>query len=1021
MPSSSFQDIILKLQNYWAERGCVIWQPYYTQVGAGTMNPATFLRVLGPEPWNVAYVEPSVRPDDGRYGENPNRLQMHYQFQVILKPDPGNPQELYLESLKAIGIDPRQHDIRFVEDNWEQPAISAWGLGWEVWLDGQEITQFTYFQQVGGMPLDPVAVEITYGLDRILIALNDAPAIWGEPWAPGISYGDVRRREEYEHSKYYYEVAGVERARQMYELYAAECEACLAQGLVLPAHDYVLKCSHTFNILDARGAIGVTERQGYFRRMREMARRVAEAYLVQRKELEYPLLKEVTQESGNQAIRETLIPNQLIPNSFLLEIGTEELPAADVDTALAQLRERVPLWLAELGLKHGSVRVSATPRRLAVFVESLSPRQPDREDLAKGPSADRAFDKDGVATPAAMGFAKGKGVTVKELEIREFDGNNYVVAIVKQTGKPAPEVLAAALPSFIAGIKFEKSMKWNDSGIAFSRPLRWFVALLGETVIPFEYAGVQAGNVSRGLRPYGSPDTVIPSADAYFDVMREAGILLDSDERSAAIVAMVKAAAASVGGEAIIEPGLLAEVTNLVEMPTAVLGGFNADFLALPRDVLISVMKKHQRYFPVQGLKVEGLKVKSEDQPATIQPSNLPTLLPYFIAIRNGDSEYLETVKHGNEHVLGARFADANFFVREDVKEPLEFYRAGLEKLIFQTKLGSMLDKSGRIENIAMNLARALGLNDTDLGHVRDAAHLCKADLTTQMVTEMTSLQGIIGREYALRSGVAKEAADAIGEQYQPVPQTKIGLVVALADRIDSLVGLFAAGLAPTGTKDPFGLRRAAIGTVQPLIVYDLDFDLRQAISDAAKLQPILTTGPEIQAQVLEFVTGRLKVVLADNGFRYDVVDAVLAAQSHNPASAARAARALQGWVERVDWENILPAFARCVRITRSQTVDPSMGLRAGDKPSTVNPDLFVEPTEKHLYHAIQSTVSGPPSTVDEFLNAVVILTPAITIFFDRVLVMAEDVKVKENRLALLQSIASLSTGIADLSKLSGF
>ncbi|MEJ5224760.1 MAG: glycine--tRNA ligase subunit alpha, partial [Anaerolineales bacterium] len=239
----TFQSIILQLQNFWAERGCVIWQPYYTQVGAGTMNPATFLRVLGPEPWNVAYVEPSVRPDDGRYGENPNRLQMHYQFQVILKPDPGNPQEIYLESLKAIGIDPRQHDIRFVEDNWEQPAISAWGLGWEVWLDGQEITQFTYFQQVGGLTLDPVAVEITYGLDRILIALNDAPAIWGEPWVEGITYGDVRRHEEYEHSKYYYEIADVERARQMYELYAAECNACLEQGLVLPAHDYVLKCS----------------------------------------------------------------------------------------------------------------------------------------------------------------------------------------------------------------------------------------------------------------------------------------------------------------------------------------------------------------------------------------------------------------------------------------------------------------------------------------------------------------------------------------------------------------------------------------------------------------------------------------------------------------------------------------------------------------------------------------------------------------------------------------------------------
>src|SRR6185503_3958178 len=294
---SSFQEIILKLQDFWASHGCLITQPYYTQVGAGTMNPNTFLRVLGPEPWNVAYVEPSVRPDDGRYGENPNRFQLHTQFQVILKPDPAaggraGPQELYLESLKAFGIDPRQHDIRFVEDNWEQPAISAWGLGWEVWLDGQEITQFTYFQQVGGITLDPVAVEITYGLERILIGLHNVKAAWDLPWSDSITYGEVRRQEEFEHSKYYYEVGNIESMKEIFERFEAEAKAALAQGLVIPAYDYVLKCNQTFNILDARGAVGVTERQGYFRRMRELARRVGEVYLEQRKALEYPLLHE---------------------------------------------------------------------------------------------------------------------------------------------------------------------------------------------------------------------------------------------------------------------------------------------------------------------------------------------------------------------------------------------------------------------------------------------------------------------------------------------------------------------------------------------------------------------------------------------------------------------------------------------------------------------------------------------------------------------------------------------------------
>ncbi|HEU4745446.1 MAG TPA: glycine--tRNA ligase subunit alpha, partial [Anaerolineales bacterium] len=655
----NFQQVILTLQQFWADRGAIVWQPYYTQVGAGTMNPATFLRVLGPEPWNVAYVEPSIRPDDGRYGENPNRFQQHYQFQVILKPDPGNPQEIYLDSLKAIGIDPRQHDIRFVEDNWEQPAISAWGLGWEVWLDGQEITQFTYFQQVGGVTLDPVAVEITYGLERILIGLHNVKAAWDLPWTDSITYGEVRRQEEFEHSKYYYEVGNIESMREIFERFEAEAKAALEAGLVVPAYDYVLKCNQTFNVLDARGAVGVTERQGYFRRMRELARRVGEAYLEQRKALEYPLLKDEGGKQKDESRRRKVEDKSskpgiiLHPSSFLLEIGTEELPPSDVDTAVAQLRERVPALLQDLSLEHGPVRIEGTPRRLVVSVEALSPNQPDREDLVKGPPADKAFDKDGIALPAAMGFAKKNNVNTKDLQVREEGGGKYVFAVVSQKGRPTPEVLAEALPKLVEGIKFEKSMRWNESGVVFSRPIRWFMALLGGMVIPFEYAGIVSGNNTRGLRPYDSPEIAVPSAERYFDVIREAGVVLDKEERKASIVEQVNQSAVLVGGEAIIEEGLLNEVTNLVEMPTAVMGGFDRESLSLPRDVLISVMKKHQRYFPV----------------SSIQSSNL---LPHFIAIRNGDDIGIDIVRQGNEHVLGARFADANFFVREDLKRPLE-------------------------------------------------------------------------------------------------------------------------------------------------------------------------------------------------------------------------------------------------------------------------------------------------------------------------------------------------------------
>ncbi|HEY5730456.1 MAG TPA: glycine--tRNA ligase subunit beta [Anaerolineales bacterium] len=1007
MPKSSFQEIILKLQDFWAAHGCLITQPYYTQVGAGTMNPNTFLRVLGPEPWNVGYVEPSVRPDDGRYGENPNRFQLHTQFQVILKPDPGNPQELYLDSLKALGIDPRQHDIRFVEDNWEQPAISAWGLGWEVWLDGQEITQFTYFQQMGGVALDPVSVEITYGLERILIALNNAKAIWDEDYGAGVTYGEIRRREEFEHSKYYFETADVERVRAMYDLFSAEADACLEQGLIVPAHDYVLKCSHSFNILDTRGAISVAERQAFFRRMRELARRVAEGYEEQRKELEYPLLKETSPLSQRErAEGQGEVPTK--PATFLLEIGVEELPANDVDTAYEALSSRVPTLLKELYLDHGDVRVFTTPRRLVVSIDSLSPNQPDREDLVKGPPADKAIvghvsdvtesvgGESHVAnvtyTKAAEGFARKNGIKVEDLEIREEGGGKYVFAVVKQKGRPTPEILAESLPKLVESIKFEKSMRWNESGVAFSRPIRWYVAILGDMVIPFEYAGVASGNTSRGLRPYDSPEIKISFADKYFDVIRESGITLDKEERKASIVEQVNEAASLVGGEAIIEEGLLNEVANLIEMPTAVMGGFNEEFLSLPRDVLISVMKKHQRYFPVQSVRA------SHDSP----------LQAHFIAIRNGDDIGVNTVREGNEHVLGARFADADFFVREDVKRKLEEYRPKLASLTFHTKLGSMLDKSDRMSKLELELEPYFGLTEDEKKDARRATYLAKADLSTFMVTEMTSLQGVIGSEYALRSGETHSSSDAIGQQYLTVPTSKVALAVAISDRLDSLVGLFAAGLVPTGTKDPFGLRRAAIGVVQPLIEHDVDFDLVDAVKKSAKTQPI-EVNDEAQAKILEFITGRLSVVLKDLGYKHDVVEAVLAEQSANPAASARAVKQLSAWVGREDWSTILDSFARCVRITRDQNA------------YKVKEKSLREVEERTLFEVLNLQKTDFNGDVDALLGAVQKLIPSITTFFEKIMVMAEEKELRENRIGLMQSIASLSSGVADLSRLEGF
>jgi glycyl-tRNA synthetase len=962
----------------------------------------------------VAYVEPSIRPDDGRYGENPNRMQMHYQFQVILKPDPGDPQGLYLQSLEALGIDPRQHDIRFVEDNWESPALGAWGLGWEVWLDGQEITQFTYFQQAGGIALDPVAVEITYGLERIAIALQRVSSFRDIQWSPSLTDGDINLQGEQEHSQYYFEVADVERLRQMYDLFEAEAHACLERALVLPAYDYILKCSHTFNVLDTRGAIGVTERQAFFGRMRDLSRRVAEAYLEQRHRLEFPFMNEEGDKGkgirGKTIGTSVLPPNPypLSPNPFLLEVGTEEVPAGDLDSALEQLRGRLPAWLDELRLTHGPVKVMGTPRRLVVYVEDLSPAQPDLEQAIKGPPAERAYGPDGAPTPAAAGFARSKGVAVTDLQVREVDGGRYVVAVVRQAGRPAGEVLSEALPGLVASIRFDKPMRWNRSNVAFSRPIRWLLALYGEQALPFEYAGLAAGNTTRGLRFTQPAELAVKDPAAYFTALAGQCLLLDVAERQSRIQAQVRALALSVKGSLSADPALLAEVANLVEAPAALRGGFDPDHLELPREVLISVMKKHQRYFPVE---------------ATASSGESASLLPYFIAVANkppagqDPSQAYPLVVEGNEHVIRARFADAAFFVREDVKKPLEAYLPRLATLTFQVKLGSMLDKTDRITALVGDLIAMLRLDAPQAAVAQRAARLCKADLATQMVVEMTSLQGFMGRYYALISGEPPAVAQAIYEHYLPrfagdaVPKERPGLAVGLADRLDTLAGLFAAGLAPTGNKDPFAQRRAALGLVQALIAWGLDFDLRPALQAAAAHLP-LPASAESLAAVQDFIKERLRNVLLEQGQRYDVVEAVLSAQGSNPAQAARAVGELMQWVARPDWNTILPAYARCVRITRSL---PQV--------YALDPLVFSLPAELDLLAALQAAEQAPrrPGSVDDFLQAFLPMIPAVDRFFNEVLVMAEETHLRENRLGLLQRIAALATGAADLSRLEGF
>ena len=993
-----FQEAIMRLDRFWADQGALIWQPYNVKVGAGTMNPATFLRVLGPEPWRVAYVEPSVRPADGRYGENPNRWGQYFQYQVILKPDPGNPQELYLESLRALGIDPRKVDVRFVEDNWQQPALAAWGLGWEVWLNGQEISQYTYFQQAGGLDLDPVAVEITYGLERIVMALQGVPVFQSIVWTDQVTYGDVLLRGEVEQCRYNFEAASIPRLREMFDLYEAEAGSALAAGLVLPAFDYLLMCSHVFNVLDARGAVGVTERAHFFARMRELAQGVALAYQEQRQELRHPLAGRAFRSAAVQAAQEpapaAAAPTQ--PRTFLLEVGTEELPAGDLTSALEQLRAMLPEALGTTRLAHGGFKVLGTPRRLAVLVSDVGPLQPDLERVIKGPPAKVAYDAQGRPTKAALGFARSNNVAVEDLQIRSFEGRDYVVAVQIEHGLPAVEVLGEMASTLISRLRFPLSMRWNETNVAFSRPVRWLVALLGEAVVPCTFAGLASGRTSRGIRPADSPDLAIATAEAYEQTMRRAQVMLSVEERRATILDQGRRLAAEIGGQVLEDADLLAEVADMVEWPTVIRGSFPEEYLSLPEPVLVTVMREHQRYISV----VAG-----------------DHLLPAFLTVANGPGLDVDAVRRGNEEVLRARFADAAYFYRADRERALADFVPRLETLTFQTDLGSMLDKVHRLERLVPILGPMLGLSAEEMVVAQRAAFLSKADLATRMVVEHTSLQGVMGAHYARHSGEIEPVAQAIEEHYRPrgagdrLPESGPGMLVGLADRLDSLVSLFAVGLVPTGSADPYALRRAALGVVQTLLGIDRPVSLAAAIDAAASVQPIVVT-PEVRRDVLSFIQQRLRGLLLDQAYRYDVVDAVLAEQGTCPLGAARAVQALQAAVAEPDWTAILVAYARAARITRDL-----------DTRYDLYPERFVHPATQALYAAYlraADEVDRHPD-VPTLVHALRGLVAPITRFFDEVLVMAEDPALRTNRLALLQRIAALPREIADLSRLEGF
>lgn len=685
---------------------------------------------------------------------------------------------------------------------------------------------------------------------------------------------------------------------------------------------------------------------------------------------------------------------------FLFEIGTEELPAKFAPGVLKQLEEKARKQLQDLRLDFSELKVYTTPRRMAVQITGLAEKQTDLSAEVKGPALKAAHDAEGNPTKAAQGFARGQGVETKDLYVQDLNGVPYVYARKFESGKPAAELLAQFCLDLINGLHFPKPMRWADLEFRFARPIRWIVALFGSEVIPFEFVGLTSGRVTRGQRTLGH-DIELKEPAHYVEDLRQVYVMVDPEERKKVIWEQIQKLAQEVEGTVDEDAELLEEVMHIVEYPTALMGEVADKYMHLPEAVITTPMKDHQRYFPVRGK--EG------------------NLLPYFITVRNGGTHALDKVKAGNEKVLKARLEDAAFYYREDQKQPLVDLVGKLEKIVYHDKLGTVRQRVERIRQLAHATTEQLGLGEEKKSLIDRTALLAKADLVTMMVYDFPELQGIMGAEYATLNGEPQEVATGILEHYQPrfagdvLPQSLTGQVVSIADKLDAIVGSFGIGLQPTGSQDPYALRRQAQGVVGILIDAGWDISLEKLFTTSyesfsqqgVKLEPLA----EILPALHDFFLQRLRYVLQEQGLRYDTIDAVLANAGDSMTRTAKKASVLTEKRETPEFVPYAQAFIRCLNLSKKAETQ------------ALNAKVLVDPAEIELSEAICLRKERFDNLVmmgeyDQAYHVASELVPSIEKLFLAVMIMVEDEELKQARLALLSECVEILGCLGDLSVL---
>jgi glycyl-tRNA synthetase beta chain len=684
-------------------------------------------------------------------------------------------------------------------------------------------------------------------------------------------------------------------------------------------------------------------------------------------------------------------------NELLFEIGTEEIPAGFLSKAITDMKEIIEKIMAEKKITCRGITCLATPRRLVVHIADLAKKQEDQTIEKIGPAKKAAYDESGKPTKAALGFARGLGIDVSELEIIKTEKGEYIGARKNVAGSPTAQLLPEILSGFISALPFRKSMRWCNFDLRFARPIHWILAMYDGAVIPIQIENISSGNKSRGHRFMSPASFVVSDFYDYLAKTKKNHVIADPEERKKIILSEAQKAAAQAGGKLYCTDELLETVTFLVEFPVIIRGNFDEKFLKIPKEVIITTMISHQKYFPVVNEQGE--------------------LLPCFIAVSNTKPRDESIVARGNERVLRARLADAQFFFEEDKKIPLENRVDSLKKVVFHTMLGTSYEKVMRFRKLAIKISQKI--NPVVKDNVDRAALLAKADLETQMVGEFSELQGIIGRQYALLSGEKQPVADAIYEHYLPtvaggeLPKTDEGAIVGIADKMDSIVGFFGAGLVPTGTADPYALRRQALGIINIILSrrYALPLDYLFKESFSLFENTFKKSSAEIKKEVLQFFAGRLENLFISQGYEYDTVDAVLAADFNDLVAFEEKVKALHAFRKNPDFEPISIAFKRVDNILKGFN-NPNLDVK-----------LFTTEAEKNLFASFTKTrdnVAAEINKSDFFkaLTELAILRPSVDAFFDSVMVMDKDKKIQFNRLSLLAEISAMFHKIADFSKI---